>query len=155
MTRDYIRRAVLPLLERLNWVTQTNSTVTLNPPARFVGRRVVTVEAKLKDRGRAYNQAQNQQRSADAAYIALDATKTTAVKPHLDGIAERGIGVIEVDATTGRHRVLARPHPNVPKTATLVGRTLIAERCLDLALRGERAGQVAPVFGWTHPHFTA
>ncbi|MFJ3490220.1 hypothetical protein [Leifsonia aquatica] len=151
LTRDYLRRSVLPMLEQLGWVTTVAGTVNLQPGTKPVGRRVVTVEAKLRDWLRAFNQARNQLYSADAAYIALDeATAATAVK-QVDAIAERGIGVITVNAESGRHRVLVRPKRVLDTKKTAVGRELIAERSFGLWQAGERAGQVSPVFGWYLP----
>ena len=150
-TRDYVRRSVLPRLEQLGWITVTNGLVSLRPGTQPVGRRVVTVEAKLRDWLRAFNQARNQLYSADAAYIALDEASAGTARGQLDAIAQRGIGVITVNADTNRPRVLIRPTRVLDPAKTVVGRELIAERSFDLWRRGERAGQVSPVFGWFPP----
>lgn len=151
LTRDYVRRSVLPMLEQLGWVTVADGVVSLRPGTQPVGRRVVTVEAKLRDWLRAFNQARNQLYSADAAYIALDEASAGAARAQLDAIAKRGIGVITVNADTNRHRVLIRPARVLDPAKTVVGRELIAERSFDLWQRGERSGQVSPVFGWFLP----
>lgn len=151
MSKDYVRRAVVPLLLDLGWLDGAGEKLRLRPEARPVGRRVVTVEAKLRDWLRAFNQARHQQLSADAAYIALDSAHSRVALERLDGIAQRGIGVIVVDAATNRHRVAVRPQRILRSVDTAVGRMLVAERSLELHLRGERAGQVAPVFGWYPP----
>ena len=151
LTRDYVRRSVLPMLEQLGWVAVTSGVVSLRPGTQPLGRRVVTAEAKLRDWLRAFNQARNQLQSADAAYIALDEASAGAARGQLDAIAQRGIGVITVNADTKRHRVLIRPTRVLDPAKTAVGRELIAERSFDLWRRGERAGQVSPVFGWFLP----
>lgn len=152
LSRDYLRRSVLPMLVQLGWLeTCAGGAIRLRPTARPAGVRVVTVEAKLKDWRRAFAQARHQQLSADAAYIALDAAHSRAPLGELQGIAERGIGVVIVDAETGEHTVAARPRPIYQRSSTAIGRMLVSERCLAMSLRGERAGQVAPVFGWSLP----
>lgn len=151
LSRDYTRRTVVPLLDDLGWVAPVDGLFALREGAVPVGRRVVTVEAKLKDWIRALDQARHQQFSADAAYIALDAANARGALEQLSAISERGVGVIVVDATTRRHMIAARPRKTLNSERTRVGRFLIAERCFELFLRGERAGQVAPVFGWFPP----
>lgn len=150
-SRDYVKRSLVPLLIQLGWLEDDRSILRLRPSAKLAGRRVVTVEAKLRDWLRAFNQARHQQLSADAAYIALDAANARGAQNQLSEIVVRGIGVLVVDANTGRHKVLARPRRVMSQEKTRVGRTLIAERSLELLLRGQRAGQVAPVFGWFPP----
>lgn len=151
LSRDYLRRSVLPMLEQLGWIQAVGANLELRPGAGFVGGRVVTVEAKLRDWLRAFNQARHQQVSADAAYIALDAQTIRRATDQVEGMRQRGIGVILVDPANERQKVLARPSRVLSATQTRVGRALIAERCLSLYLRGERAGQVSPVFGWYPP----
>lgn len=149
-TRDYVRRAVLPLLERQGWVQRSDDgRISRHPDAVWVARRVVTVEAKLRDWTRAVAQARRQRFSADAAYIAVDRSATAGMLPDLEAIADNGIGVLTVDAEFGRCRVLVRPARVLTRAQTMVGRMLIAERCLDMRGRGETDGQIYPVFGWT------
>lgn len=151
LTRDYLRRSVLPMLEQLGWTARDGDRVTLQLGTEPVGRRVVTVEAKLRDWLRAFNQARNQLYSADAAYIALDEASAATALTQVEAIAERGIGVMTVSSNTGRHRVLVRPKRVLDSKKTSVGRELIAERSFGLWQAGERAGQVSPVFGWYLP----
>lgn len=148
---DYVRRAVLPVLVDGGWASRDESGRHVRTTdALWVSKRIVTVEAKLRDWSRALGQARRQRLSADVAYIALDMPAVKPIVHSLDRIARGGIGVIGVDAASGRARVLVRPAP-VHRTDSLVGRMLIAERCLDMWQRGERAGQVYPVFGWSAP----
>jgi len=148
---DYVRRAVLPLLTDGGWATQDQYGAHLRTPAsRWGSKRIVTVEAKLRDWSRALRQARRQRLSADAAYIALDMPAVKPIRDSLDRIARGGIGVIGVDAASGRAHVLVRPAA-VRRADSIVGRMLIAERCLEMWQRGEHAGQVYPVFGWSAP----
>ena len=152
LSRDYLRRSVLPMLTQLGWVeVRAGGAIQLRTGARSAGLRVVTVEAKLRDWRRAFAQARHQQLSADAAYIALDAAHSRVPLGEIHGIAERGIGVVIVDAQTGQHTVAVRPRSVHAPRVTALGRMLVSERCLSLSLNGERAGQVAPVFGWSLP----
>lgn len=148
MSPDYVRRAVIPLLVQQGWVTTDGASVELRPDAVWIARRVVTVEAKLRDWQRAIGQARRQQLSADAAYVALDSVACQNIKNDLDRIAAGGIGVISVDAGSGRSTVLVRPR-SLSKARSFMGRMLIAERCLEMWSRGERQGQIYPVFGWS------
>lgn len=148
MTHDYVRRAVVPLLVQQGWAFTDENEVGLRSEAVWVPRRVVTVEAKLRDWQRAITQARRQLRSADAAYIALDSMACRNIEGDLGRISASGVGVISVKAETGACRVLARPR-KISTRATFNGRMLVAERCLEMWTRGEREGQIHPVFGWT------
>lgn len=150
MTRDYVRRAVVPLLSDLGWVVRDANQVTRRAEAKWAARRVVTVEAKLKDWQRALAQARRQRHSADVAYIALDGRSSARVAVHAQQIADGGIGVLSVDPETQQVSVLARPAASSGR-GTAVGRALLAERALDMMNRGTREGQISPVFGWTLP----
>lgn len=152
---DYVRRTVLPLLLDSGWVVPGDKGQFIRAAdAAWVSKRIVTVEAKLRDWSRALAQARRQRLSADAAYIALQLPALNSIAESLDRIAEGGIGVIGVDPDSHRARVLARPKA-FPQARSLVGRMLIAERCLDMWTRDEHAGQVYPVFGWTLPSDSA
>ncbi len=151
MTADYVRRAVVPLLVEQGWVHLDGRTLIRTPGAEFVGLRVVTVEAKLRDWHGALGQARTQMRSADDAYVAFDTSTVTRLGVDVDKIAASGIGVIAVDPITQHSVVVARPQRRLPRGRTLIGRTLIAERCMEMLVRNERARQIYPVFGWTLP----
>lgn len=154
MSPDYVRRAVAPLLIEQGWAEWTeDGRLRRRARAQWVGKRVVTVEAKLRDWRRALTQARRQQLSADAAYIALDASAVGRMTEHLSEIARGGVGVISVDCDYQRARVLVRP-PATFDSRRAVGRALLAERSLEMMLRGTREGQIYPVFGWTAPHLT-
>jgi len=150
MSRDYVRRAVVPLLSDLGWIVRDADRVVRRPEAQWAGRRIVTVEAKLRDWRRALAQARRQKHSADAAYIALDALSSARLAPYAQQIADGGIGVLTVHSDSGRVEILARPAGS-SRHATAVGRTLLAERALEMMNRGTREGQISPVFGWTLP----
>lgn len=151
LSSDYVRRAVLPLMIEAGWVSRhKDGRLARARDALWVSKRIVTVEAKLRDWSRAIGQARRQQLSADAAYVALELATVLFIADSLPRIADGGIGVIGVDAASGRARVLVRPG-RLPRERSIVGRMLIAERCLAMWERGERSGQVYPVFGWTHP----
>jgi hypothetical protein len=152
VSTDHMRRALLPYLIQQGWIrTAPSGLVEKVPEARNVGVRVVTVEAKLRNWRGAMNQARRQRYSADDAYIALEASRTVPLREDIPHMAAQGIGVISVDAETHRVSVLARPNRRLRSADTVVGRMLIAERCLDMWSRGEREGQIYPVFGWSRP----
>ncbi|MDH6238589.1 hypothetical protein [Cryobacterium sp. CG_9.6] len=119
--------------------------------AEPVMRRVITVEAKLRDWHGALSQARRQRLSADDAYIALESSAVATATVELAYVAKSGIGIIAVDARTSEARVWARPQRRLASAQSAVGRLLIAERCLEMLERGEREGRIYPVFGWTRP----
>ncbi|QYH34740.1 hypothetical protein [Salinibacterium sp. M195] len=148
VTPEYVRRGVVPLLVERGWFTiDSSGLVSRTPESRWIARRVVTVEAKLRDWHRAIGQARRQQLSSDAAFVALETRSARNIQDELSIIAAGGIGVIAVDPRTQRAKVLARPR-YFSKKRSLAGRMLIAERCLEMWERGEVEGQIYPVFGW-------
>ena len=150
-SRTYMRRAVLPLLGDLGWIQlRSENQVCRRPEALWVGRRVVTVEAKLKNWQTALAQARRQRYSADAAYIALDAASVGPVGNYLGAIASSGVGVIAVDSKTRLAQVLVRPERQ-DFCSFGAGKILLAERCLDMLIRGTKEGQIYPVFGELPP----
>lgn len=156
MSAGYIRRTLVPYLHQLGWIRITPSgLVEKVAEARNVGVRVVTVEAKLRNWRGALNQARRQRYSANDAYIALEASSMVPLREDIPHISAQGIGVISVDADTSRVSVLARPTSPLRSAETVVGRMLISERCLDMWSRGERQGQIYPVFGWSRPPLDA
>lgn len=150
MSSSYVRRAIVPMLKQLGWVEESEGFLRVHDKALWVGRRVVTVEAKLQDWKQALSQARRQRMSAHAAYIALPEERCGRVISHLDPIKSQGIGVMSVNSETQQVRVLSRPCSS-SGVETQVGRALIAERTFDLLIRGKRDGQIYPVFGWTLP----
>ncbi|MEX1080130.1 MAG: hypothetical protein WED09_13600 [Homoserinimonas sp.] len=152
VSADYVRRAVIPLLVEQGWVVPTGKGMFVRAEgANPVMRRVVTVEAKLRDWHGALSQARRQRLSADDAYIALESSAIDAVGDELAYVAESGIGIITVDARRLKARIWARPKRRLATVQSAVGRMLIAERCLEMLERGEREGKIYPVFGWTRP----
>ena len=151
VTSDYVRRSIVPLLEAQGWISNSDKVLSLVPDAVPVGIKVVTVEAKLRDWHKALGQARRQQLSADVAYIALDAGSVNAAPDELRYVAQKGIGIITVDAGTSKARIWARPTKQLVTARSSVGRMLIAERCFAMWQRGEQHGQIHPVFGWTRP----
>jgi hypothetical protein len=151
-TPEYMRRAVLPMLIDGGWALSTrDGKFARATGAEPVMRRVITVEAKLRDWHGALSQARRQRLSADDAYIALEPSAVAAAANELAYVAESGIGIIVVDAATSEARVWARPKQRLQAAQSAVGRMLIAERCLEMLERGEHEGQIHPVFGWTRP----
>lgn len=153
MSKEYVRRTVVADLRQRGWLDgeAVDGALRLVAAARPAGVRVVTVEAKLRDWQGALSQARRQQLSADQAFIALDSRAAHRLRHDLTAIGRQGVGVMSVDPATNTLRVLQRPSPPTERRKSIVGRTLIAERGLDLLTRGQRAGEVYPVFGWTSP----
>jgi len=151
MSRDHVRRSVAPALRNAGWLVDDPHRLRLKSSARPAAVRVVTVEAKLRDWHGALGQARRQRYSADQAYIALDVRAAERLRDDLPSMARQGVGVLAVDPVTSTMKVLARPNDHLDRSRTALGRTLIAERGLELLSRGETAGAVYPVFGWTLP----
>lgn len=153
LSEEHLQRSVLPYLTEQGWIRKTSSgRVEKLREARNVGIRIITIEAKLRNWRSALHQARRQRFSADAAYIALESSRTLSIVNDIPFMAAQGIGVLSVNAETNQVSVLARPTNSLPSGSTSIGRMLIAERCLDMWNRGEREGQIYPVFGWSRPH---
>ncbi|MDD1386823.1 hypothetical protein [Curtobacterium poinsettiae] len=153
MSKDHVRRAVVADLRDRGWLADASAgaLLELRRSARPAGVRVVTVEAKLRDWQSAVGQARRQRYSADDAYVALDGRAAERIAEDVPAIARQGIGVIAVDPASSSMRVVRRPSTRLRSESNIVGRTLIAERGLDLLSCGQRSGEVYPVFGWTLP----
>ena len=91
-----------------------------------VGQRVVAVELKLTKWRDALNQADNFSRSADEAWVVIDAMKAAPARAAMLEFAERGVG-LAVIGTDERIEVLLRPAQARPDPWL---RALIAERAL-------------------------
>jgi hypothetical protein len=151
-TPEYVRRSLVPVLIDSGWVVPSGDGLFARVAgAEPVMRRVITVEAKLRDWHGALSQARRLRLSADDAYIALEPSAVAAAADELTYVAESGIGIIIVDAATSEARVWAHPRQRLQAAQSAVGRMLIAERCLDMLERGEHEGQIHPVFGWIRP----
>lgn len=148
VTAAHLRRSVLPALTAAGWLnTAANgASVVMHHPLEPIASLVVTVEAKKAAWQRAFKQALAHSASADRAFIAMDAMRATAVVEQRGVLRRMGVGVLTVDAVTGRVTVVARPRQTAPVP---VQRTLLAERAWALHLAGETAGPSWPVFGRT------
>lgn len=148
ISSSHLRQNILPELERLGWIgIDRNGNVHRNPSARWVGKRIVTIEAKLKDWRSGVSQARRHQVSANATYIAIDLNGANTIREHLVELSQAGVGVITVDHEVRKCRVLTRPEATASQISTLAGRQLLAERCLEVAGQGKSTGNLFPVFG--------
>lgn len=148
LSRDHLRRAVVPLLSDLGWIYREGDRYLRRREVEWAVRRVVTVEAKLGDWRRALYQARRQLTSSDATYIALDASSTNRVRPYLSELSAAGVGVLTVSAATSVVATLSRPTRS-GKVAGAVGRSLLGERTLAMLAEGRHEGAIGPVFGWS------
>ncbi len=153
LTPAHLRRTVIPQLLTHGWVKPTGvKSFSLAPSATFAHKRIVTVEAKLRDWRKAVGQARRQGHSSQAAYIALTERVAMNLNDHLDDIAMQGIGLISVSPTSRSVRIVSRPNVQKTTRTNLFNRAVIAERGLYFLSKGTTQGEVHPVFGWTSPH---
>ena len=146
---NLLRNAILPQLRDSGWVVFSNQVeISRRPEAIWAHKKIITIEAKLKDWSGGIAQARRQSLSSDESYIALDAANSEPIKCHIEGLATRGLGVLLAEAERGKVTLVSRPVPNAPdKNSALLGKALIAERCIAMEEKGIYRGEIFPVFG--------
>jgi len=150
---SHVRRTVVPQLIDDGWVAGARAHSGRGPGAlvrplvrhRPLVGAVVTVEAKRSAWKQAFAQARRHRACSDAAYVALDAAWASVAVRFADEMSACGVGLLTVDAASGRVRVVSRPA--IRGATRDADRRLIAERAWGLQLAGARSGVVSPVFG--------
>lgn len=110
---------------------------------RSVAKRLITIEAKLRDWRRGFAQATRHSAGADAAWLAVDATAKDAAMRGRHWFEAGGIGLATV-SLGGQVEAVLTP----TRTRQYVGRReLLAERAVDVLLSGRPSAGVPHVFG--------
>jgi hypothetical protein len=146
LTPSYIRAQVLPGLDARGLAMMTApGRWTAADRYRSPARRLVTVEAKLRDWRRGLGQAARHAAGADAAWLVLDGTRTRAAVSSADWFRAAGVGL----AGLGRDGTLETLlEPDAAGVLRLrARRELLAERLAELYCSGAVSGPVGKVFG--------
>lgn len=149
VTSGHLRRMVVPRLVEDGWLKPffgRGDHTLLSPRVthRALLRSVVTVEAKRRDWRGAISQARRHQACADRAYIAIDAATPGRLLHLAADLALDGIGLMTVDAYTGRALEIARPAARAPRDDE---HRLIGERAWSLVNSGRSTWDTFAVFG--------
>lgn len=154
VSRAHLRRKVLPALAVAGWLGDPADPgapegLMLRVPFEPVLNWVVTVEAKRSKWREAYSQARRHLRVADRVFVALDAASANPARAWAAEFAAQGMGLVTVDAATGKATVERRPRrgPKVDVDA----RGLLGERVVEMVEAGATVGKTFPVFGQVLP----
>jgi hypothetical protein len=143
LTVGHVRRAVLPRLAAGGHVDVTADGVAARYAFRSLARRVVTVEAKLRDWRSGLAQSARYAASADEVWLVLDARHCRAAVEHADWFTLYGVAVAGLDAAGGLVRHVA---PGVNRSQQ-PQRELLVERAVALLEAGGVSGPLPRVFG--------
>lgn len=140
---DHLRRRVLPRLHAGGHLEQTEGGQWQGCYRfRSLARRVVTIEAKLRDWRGGLGQAARHTAVADEAWLVLGSSGSAAVA-RADWFTTYGVGLALL-STDGDLTKVARPNVNRSRQPH---RELLVERAVGLHVRGKVSGPLPRVFG--------
>ncbi|WP_405165533.1 hypothetical protein OG203_10755 [Nocardia sp. NBC_01499] len=145
LTPTHLRRSVLPRLVAGGHLEKTGADWRTTYRFRSLAKRIVTVEAKLRDWRGAVAQASRHTSVADAAWVAIDAASGRAAANNPQWFFTYGVGLATV-SSDGSVLPLIKPSEPRPRP---VERELLAERTAGLYLTGRVSGDIPQVFGKT------
>lgn len=145
VTAAHLRRSVLGPLEDLGWVVHGTDRRWASPePIAPLARWIVAVEAKRRDWGRAFDQADRYRRFANRSIVVVDATLAPATalqRARRDG----EVGLALLARSSGRIEPLHLPAWKAPRSRSEF--ILAGEQALSMQNAGVRSGPILPVFG--------
>jgi hypothetical protein len=141
----HLRRTVLPRLVDCGHIAVDGSRWVPTYRFRSLARRIVTIEAKLRDWRGGVAQASRHTAVADAAWVAVDARTAGTAASHPEWFSMYGVGLVSV-SSTGQVEPLITPALSSPR---LPDRELLAERAASLHFSGKVSGPLPKVFGHT------
>jgi hypothetical protein len=141
----HLRRLILPRLIETGHVVAGEGGWSPAYRFRSLARRIVTIEAKLRDWRGGVAQASRHTAVADAAWVAIDARSAGTAANHPEWFTTYGIGLVAV-SSSGTVEPLITPGPSRTRQP---GRELLAERAAALHLSGQVSGPLPRVFGQT------
>jgi hypothetical protein len=143
VSTDHLRRRVLPRLVAGGHVEDADGACRSQYQFRSLARRVVTVEAKLRNWRAGLGQATRHTAVADEAWLVLDADTCRAAAARSDWFTTYGVGLASLSSDAELTR-LVEPSVNRSRQPQ---RELLVERTVGLHLRGEVSGPLPRVFG--------
>lgn len=145
LTPTHLRRSVLPRLTAGGHLEKVGAAWKATYRFRSVAKRIITIEAKLRDWKGAVAQASRHRSVADAAWVALDAATARTAVNNQHWFSTYGVGLATV-SSEGAVAQLVKPGAARPRH---VERELLAERAAGLHLAGRVSGDIPCVFGQT------
>jgi hypothetical protein len=139
----HLRRTVLPRLVEDGHLLADGDCWAPRYRFRSLAKRIVTVEAKLRDWRGAIAQASRHTAAADAAWVALDVRAVAPAVKNAEWFSTYGVGLLAV-STSGSVERLIQPAGRSPRKHE---RELLAERTFALHLSGRASGPMPRVFG--------
>ncbi|WP_157874004.1 BadM/Rrf2 family transcriptional regulator [Kineococcus radiotolerans] len=139
----HLRRGVLPRLVDGGHLEAVGDRWQATYTWRSLARKIVTVEAKLRDWRRGLAQASRHTAVADEAWLVLDAHTSQAARSHSDWFEAYDVGLASL-SVAGDLTALRSPRVN---RARQPDRELLVERAVSLHLQGCVSGPVPRVFG--------
>jgi hypothetical protein len=139
----HLRRHVLPRLIETGHVVAGEGGWSPAYRFRSLARRIVTIEAKLRDWRGGVAQASRHTAVADRAWVAIDARSAGTAASHPEWFTMYGVGLVAV-SSNGTVEALIAPGSSRTRQP---GRELLAERAAALHLSGQVSGPLPRVFG--------
>lgn len=144
VTSRYAGSRVLPLLaERGLASTPAYGQWMAIRPYVSVARRLVTIEAKLRDWKRGLGQAARHAAGADEAWLAIDEAHVRAAAASAHWFHGTGVGLASVSESRVPKVHVAPGSPQILR----MRRELLAERAAELYSAGSASGPIGKVFG--------
>lgn len=141
----HLRRTVLPRLLESGHVTMDGSRWAPTYKFQSLARRIVTIEAKLRDWRSGVAQAARHTAVSDDAWVALDARSVDTAASHPEWFSTYGVGLLSVSTTGAVTPIISPACPSSRRP----DRELLAERAVALHLTGNVSGPLPLVFGNT------
>ncbi|MFV9459217.1 MULTISPECIES: hypothetical protein [Rhodococcus] len=145
VTAIHLKRSVLPRLVDGGHLETDGKDWRPTYRFRSLARKVVTIEAKLRDWRGAIAQASRHTSVADAAWVAMDASSVRTAANNHQWFTTYGVGLaaVAIDGTVSPMIRPAAPHTRP------VHRELLVERAAALHQAGRVSGELPRVFGQT------
>ncbi len=143
ISEAHLKRTVLPRLSDGGHLAPVGGGWRLVRRYRSLARRVVTIEAKLRDWRGAVGQAARHAAVADRAWVALDSATITPARSHESWFTTYGVGLLSVSSEGGVKKIFTPAGGR----ARRVGRELLVERSVALLRDGRISGEIPLVFG--------
>lgn len=143
VSAEHLRRRVLPRLVDGGHALATDDGWQGAYPFRSLARRVITIEAKLRDWRGGLAQASRHAVVADEAWLVVDARAVAPTRTRLAGFYMFDVGLASL-STDGRLERLSTPRVNRSRQP---GRELLVERAVALHVGGQASGALPRVFG--------
>lgn len=143
VSADHLRRIVLPRLIEGGHIERTSGGWRTNYAFKSLARRIVSIEAKIRNWRGGLGQAIRHTTAADESWLVLDASRSRVASERTEWFAAYGVGLATL-STSGELTTLMAPKINQTRQPH---RELLVERAVQLHLGGLVSGPIPRVFG--------